>query len=115
MGEAQSNLPLIFMAVFNISAFALVWWELKRQETRRHDQINRVSTQMAGLVLVSMDHAERLARMEGLPFSPAALFEKMDLETADADTQRLMMEIQEYLLRGKMKDRDQLRGHRGSK
>jgi hypothetical protein len=90
---------LIVCLLFNTIAFVAIWQELKRQQARQHDVVDQLTRQYAGLVLVLMDHGERLSRIEGLPFRPATVLEKFDADAQDAETQQVIEQIATLLNR----------------
>lgn len=96
------------IVVFNICAFGVVvlllsviWRELKHQEARRHDQIDDLWSRMAGLTMVTMDHGQRIARMEGMPFVPATIYEKVLGRPADAETREFLDSLTAHLRKGR--------------
>jgi hypothetical protein len=91
--------PLLYVVLFQLVGFLLLWFELKRYQRRLHDLVDRYTGMHAGLVLLLMDQAERLARLEGVPFRPASVFERLDLDTQDAESQRVLRDIQHLILK----------------
>jgi hypothetical protein len=94
-----------YIVLFNICAFAVVWLELKRQQARQHDVVQLLTKQYAGLVLVLMDHGQRLSSLEGSPFRPATILEKFDADAQDLETQHVIEEITALLNRKRERKR----------
>ena len=68
---------LALLAIFNISGFALLWLEVRGQRQSTHHLRGQLQGLYVGHTEVLLDHESRVSRMEGSPFKPAAVYDKL--------------------------------------
>lgn len=80
MNDTAYFAVLFICLLFNTLAFMALWLELKSQRKRGHDLRDQMARMYAGVVNVLIDHAQRLAAIEGNPFRPTSVMEKLENE-----------------------------------
>lgn len=71
------EVALILCVVFNVSAFILLWSELRSQRKTGHILREKMTALYASNALILVDHESRLSKFEGVPFRPAAVYERL--------------------------------------
>lgn len=77
---AEQNLIIL---LFILTGFTWLGLELRGQRLRLHELTNKFMDLYATQFLITLGHEERLSKMEGSPFRPAELLERIDKETRD--------------------------------
>lgn len=74
---SESSWLFIVLGAGNLAGFLILWVEVRGQRQSTHHLRNQLQGLYVGHTEVLLDHESRVSRMEGSPFRPASVYDKL--------------------------------------